>query len=54
MAQVWKLTIKNAGGSAVPINDLGISIPSATNFIANDGTNASEFSQVELCSSGRI
>ncbi len=51
MAQVWKLTIKNSGGSAVPINDLGISIPASTNYVANDGTNASEFSQVELCSS---
>lgn len=51
MAQVWKLTIKNAGASAVPINDLGISIPATTNYVANDGTNTSEFSQVELCTS---
>lgn len=51
MAQVWKLTIKNAGGSAVPIDDLGISIPATTNYVSNDGTNASEFSQLELCKS---
>lgn len=51
MAQAWKLTIKNSGGTAIDLNDLGISIAASTNYVANDGTNASEFDQAELCKS---